>query len=190
MKLTIKNVRIAFPQLWEAKAVNGEGKPAFSASFVLPKDHPQIKEINDAIDQLGKDKWGDKATAMLTQLRAADKVALHNGDTKAQYDGFPGNFYVSARAYARPGVFDNRIDAATGKVAALTQMDGRPYGGCYVNVTVDLWPQDNNFGKRINATLLGVQFVKDGAAFAGTPPSSADDFETVPEADETTANVA
>lgn len=32
---------------------------------------------------------------------------------------------------------------------------------------VEFWAQDNNYGKRVNATLLGVQFVRDGAAFAG-----------------------
>ena len=32
MKLKLNNVRLAFPVLFEAKTVNGEGKPAFSAS--------------------------------------------------------------------------------------------------------------------------------------------------------------
>ena len=45
MKLLIKDVRLAFPQLFEAKTVNGEGEPAFSAAFLIAKDHPQVAEI-------------------------------------------------------------------------------------------------------------------------------------------------
>ena len=36
-----------------------------------------------------------------------------------------------------------------------------------MNAIVELWAQDNNYGKRINASLAGVQFAKDGEAFAG-----------------------
>ena len=34
MKIRLNNVRLAFPALFEAKTVNGEGDPAFSASFL------------------------------------------------------------------------------------------------------------------------------------------------------------
>ncbi len=33
MKLKLNNVRLAFPSLFEAKTVNGEGDPRFSAVF-------------------------------------------------------------------------------------------------------------------------------------------------------------
>ena len=33
MKLKLNNVRLAFPALFEAKTVNGEGDPRFSAVF-------------------------------------------------------------------------------------------------------------------------------------------------------------
>ncbi|MDC6416640.1 DUF2815 family protein [Xylella fastidiosa subsp. multiplex] len=35
MKLTLKNVRLAFPVLFEPKKVNGEGEAAFSACFLI-----------------------------------------------------------------------------------------------------------------------------------------------------------
>ncbi len=55
--------------------------------------------------------------------------------------------------------------------------DGKPYSGCYVNGIVDIWAQDNGFGRRLNATLKGVQFVKDGDAFSGGTAVSADAFD-------------
>lgn len=172
MKIKLTNVRLAFPTLFEAKTVNGEGKPAFSASFLLDPADPQVKALNAAIEQVAKDKWGAKADAILKQMRAQDKVALHDGDLKANYDGFPGNLYVSARSATRPLVIDS-------DKSPLVEADGKPYAGCYVNASVELWPQDNNYGKRVNASLRGVQFFRDGDAFAGGGAASEDEFDDI-----------
>jgi hypothetical protein len=125
---------------------------------------------------VAKDKWKDKAAAVYTSLEKTDKLALHDGDTKAQYDGVAGNFFVSAAAQesARPTVID-------GNKAPLTAKDGKPYAGCYVNASIDLWAQDNKYGKRINAQLRGVQFAADGDAFSAGRPADSDEFEEVTE---------
>lgn len=170
MKISLTNVRLAFPQLFEAKTVNGEGDPAFSASFILPPNHPAVKQINAAIDELGQAKWAAKWPAIKKELSAKDKLPIHDGDTKANYSGFEGNLYVSSRNKVRPLVLDR-------DKSPLTQSDGRPYAGCYVNGSIELWCQDNAYGKRINATLRGVQFYKDGEAFAGGGSATADEFE-------------
>lgn len=172
MKLKLENVRLAFPTLFEAKTVNGEGKPAFSASFLIAPDDPQVKALEAAIEQVAKEKWGAKADAILKQMRAQDKVALHDGDLKSNYDGFPGNLYVSARSATRPLVIDK-------DKSPLTEQDGKPYAGCYVNASIELWPQDNNYGKRVNASLRGVQFLRDGDAFAGGAPADESEFDDI-----------
>ena len=169
MKLKLSNVRLAFPVLFEAKTVNGEGKPAFSASFLMDPADPQVKALNQAIEQVAKDKWGAKADAILKQMRAQDKVALHDGDLKSNYDGFPGNLYVSARSTTRPLVINN-------DKSPLTEQDGKPYAGCYVNAIIEFFGYDNS-GKGVSATLKGVQFVRDGDAFSGSAPASEDDFD-------------
>lgn len=174
MKLKLNDVRIAFPVLFEPKTVNGEGKPAFSSSFLLDPADAQVKAINAAIGQVAKEKWGTKADAILKQMRAQDKVCLHDGDLKSNYDGFPGMLYVSARAATRPLVIDR-------DKSPLAESDGRPYAGCYVNCSIELWAQDNNYGKRVNASLRGVQFFRDGDAFAGGAPASEDEFDDVAE---------
>jgi hypothetical protein len=177
MLAKLKNVRLAFPQLWEAKTVNGEGNPAFSGSFIYAKGSDAYKEVEKAVDAVASEKWAAKAPAMLKDLRAKDKTALHDGDLKENYDGFKGNFFTSARSKNRPLTIDR-------DKSVLTQQDGKPYGGCYVNAHLDIWAQDNNFGKRINATLVGVQFVKDGDPFSGGVPANVDDFESVIDEDD------
>ena len=169
MRLVLNNVRLAFPVLFEAKTVNGEGAPAFSAAFILTPNHPQLKELEAGFKTVAEAKWGAKAAAVLAAMKAQDKLCLHNGDLKPDYDGFPGNLYISARNKTRPTV----VDAGR---RALSQEDGKPYAGCYVNASIELWAQDNNYGKRINASLRGVQFYKDGDAFAGGGAASEDEF--------------
>jgi hypothetical protein len=170
MKIKLANVRLAFPELFEAKQVNGEGKPAFSASFLLEKGDKQNAAIEAAINEVAKAKWGAKADQILKQMKAGDKTALHDGDLKSQYAGFEGMNFVSARNPVRPLVIDR-------DKSPLAESDGKPYAGCYVNVSLELWAQDNNFGKRINASLGGVQFVKDGDRFAGGSSADESDFD-------------
>lgn len=62
MKVKLTNVRLAFPQLFEAKTVNGEGKPAFSATFLLDPTHSDIKAINAAIDQVPRRSGAPRPT--------------------------------------------------------------------------------------------------------------------------------
>ena len=174
MKLKLENVRLAFPALFEAKTVNGEGEPAFSASFLMPPDHPAVKQLSDAFEAIGKDKWGAKWPTIKKEIEAKDRLALHDGDTKADYAGFEGNLFVSSRNKTRPLVIDR-------DKSPLTAQDGKPYAGCYVNGSIELWAQDNNYGKRINASLRGVQFLKDGDAFAGGGAASEDEFDDIAE---------
>ncbi len=177
-KLMLRNVRVAFPQLFTAKAVNGEGEPAFSAAFLLSPKHPQIAEINKIVEAVASEKWKGKAAEVLKTLRATDKALLHNGDTKSDYDGYAGNLFINARSKTAPLVLSaDRVK--------LTEQDGKIYAGCYVYAQLEIWAQDNQFGKRVNASLKGVQFFKDGDAFAGGAPASADEFEDLSASGET-----
>lgn len=174
MKIKLNNVRLAFPSLFEAKTVNGEGDPRFSAVFLIDAKDPQLDTIRSTLKKAAQEKWGEKWEAVYTQLEKQLKICLHDGDEKADYEGFPGNFFLNAANKVRPTVIDRDR-------SALVQSDGRPYAGCYVNAVVDVWAMDNNFGKRINASLSGVQFLRDGDAFAGGGVASASDFDDISE---------
>jgi hypothetical protein len=170
--IMLKNVRGAFLTLFTASQVNGEGKAAFSGTFLMPLDHPDIAIVRAAITDVARAKWGEKADDILRGLIAGDKVCLHNGDTKSQYDGFTGHMFVSARSPTRP------LTIAQDR-SPLTEADGRPYSGCYVNAQIALWAQENNYGKRVNAQLRGVQFLRDGEAFGGGAVANVDEFDAV-----------
>lgn len=174
-RVMLKNVRLAFPSLFEPSTF-GEGDPAYQATFIIAGDDPQVAAINKAIDAVAREKWGAKADANLKALRATGKVALKSGDEKSQYDGFEGNWFIAPRSKTRPTIVDEQR-------APLSERDGKMYAGCYVNASLDIWVQDNGYGKRINASLRGVQFLRDGEAFGGGRPASADEFDEVEIAD-------
>lgn len=175
-RIHLKNVRLSFPYL-HAKRVNEDGSVGkYGANLILSTDDPQVDAINDLIDKVAQanEKWavGNKWKAILGQLRAADKVCLHNGDMKAQYDGYEGNWFVSSNSETKPLVLDRDRTVLGPDV-------GRPFSGCYVDASIEIWAQDNKFGKRINATLRWVQYRKDGDAFAATPPANVDEVPEI-----------
>lgn len=172
MRLNLKESRLAYPQLWEPRAFMGEGDARYSALLLLPPSHPCVHDVNTTIDKVAKDKWGQRADGILKTLRSSHKICFLDGALKAGTEGFEGNLYLSASSKKRPVVVDRDR-------APLTEKDGKPYAGCYVNAILDIWAQDNQWGKRINATLMGIQFLRDGDAFAAIPPATAEDFDNM-----------
>jgi hypothetical protein len=171
MEMKLTKVRLAFPALFTAKKVGDSGEAKFGATFVLPPDHPQLPLIRETIKKVAVEKWKDEGTLILKELAAKDRIALHDGETKARFDGFPGNLFISARTDKRPMVL-------RGNKTPATQADGDIYAGCYVNAIIDIYPQDSQqYGKRINASLVGVMFHSDAPAFGGSRTAELSDFD-------------
>tara|TARA_R110000868_G_scaffold11798_5_gene57583 strand:+ start:1359 stop:1907 length:549 start_codon:yes stop_codon:yes gene_type:complete len=172
IKLT--NVRLSFPSLWrEKKFAPTDAKGAYSATFVLDKvrNKADIKLMDAAIEVLIKDVFKGKRLPK-------DKVCFRDGSDKPDTDGFgDGVMYVSSRTDKRPLVVAR-------DTTPLIEEDGKPYAGCYVNATIELWGQDNQYGKRINARLRAVQFFKDGEAFGGARIDPTKEFSAIPDDDD------
>jgi hypothetical protein len=186
MKIKLNNVRASFVKLFKAEAVGDGETKYFSCSLLFDEKHPAKKLVEDAVRTVAKEKWGPKADQILKTLLAdPSKICLKNGDSKAEYDGFEGNWFVSASRQekkGRPLVIDR-------DKSPLAEGDGKPYSGCYVNASVEVWAQDNKWGKKLNCELLGVQFHSDGDAFSGGATADADDFDEI-EAPETEDDIA
>lgn len=172
MKVKLQNVRLAFPRLFKAEQVNGQGEAKFRATFLIPKtDTKQIKEIENAIKQVATEKWGVKADAIINSIRGnAMRFMFRDGDQdKPDVDGYQGCMFLNASNLVRPFIADR-------DTTPLAEEDGRPYAGCYVNAVIDIFGYDKQ-GKGISASLSGVQFYKDGDAFAGGGVASPADFD-------------
>lgn len=166
-KIKLNNVRLSFPSLFRKSVYNGE-ETKFEATFLLNKKTQvdKIKEIEAAI-----------AASIKENLKGAkigdDKKCLKDGDD-FEYVGYAGHMSLKASSNKRPLVIDR-------DKSQLTEEDGRLYAGCRVNATIELWAQNNTYGKRINANLLAVQFYKDDEPFADGEKGSVDDFDVIDE---------
>jgi len=176
MRLMIKNVRLAFPAIFEPSAI-GDGEPAYGAKLIVSPTHEAISEIRNAILSVAKEKWKDKAEGILSLLKDDKRICWVEGPYRNKngevYDGFEGMFHLSTR---NPSVKPTALNKAG---SAVTQADGVIYPGCYVHASVEFWAQDNQWGRRINCNLRGVMFHDDGDSFGGATAAKADEFASL-----------
>jgi len=164
----LPNVRLSFPHLFEAYAMEGS-EPKFSANLLLDIEHhgKLIDQIEALIERLALDEFKKKVPLK--------HRCLHDGNEKLDTEGYgDGVFFISASRKTRPPVVDRDL-------SPLTAEDGKIYAGCYVNATIRLWVQNNKWGKGVNAELRAIQFVKDGESLGGAVPVNVEnEFDALP----------
>lgn len=170
--IKLNNVRLSFPELFKAKAFQEGQTPKFSASFLIDPSTKEgkklIKMIRKEIDDLAKSNWSKGVPKSL-------KICLQDGNTK-DYDGYEDMMYVSSNNDTRPVLVDRKRNP-------ISEQDDVLYAGCYVNASINLWCQDNQWGKRVNAGLRAIQFVADGEAFGGARVDVDEEFDDVDDDD-------
>ena len=179
-KVKLNRVRLAFANdLYEAAQFKGKGDYRHTAQLIVETGSDNDKALQAAIKTVAEETWKDKADAVLKSIKNnANKSCYVDGDTKAQYDGFAGNMSLSVvrkKKDGAPKLLDNEKNPVTeGQV-------GAPYAGCYVGAVVQLWAQDNEWGKGIRCQLGGLIFMADGDAFGGGQFVADDDFDDLSE---------
>ena len=144
-KVILKYVTLSFPSLESPEVFDSQiGK--YAATFLLDKDstNDSHASLTECVRRLlnGKPFVIDDS-----------KNCVKDGDL-AQYDDYYNKWSVKASCKDEPIIVDQ-------KKAAMSASD--LYAGCKVNAIIDLWLQDNKYGRRINANLYAVQFVAHGA---------------------------
>lgn len=172
-KIKLKNVRLSFPKLFRAKAFEEGQAPRFEATFLLDPSNEAhaetIAEIEEQSKAVLKEKFNGK-------VPKGTKYCFGDGNEK-EYDGYEDRIYIASANRTRPTVVNRDR-------SALAEEDGVIYAGCYVNATITLWPQDHpKGGKRVNANLLAVQFLKEGEAFGQKPVDAEEEFDVLGDED-------
>jgi len=164
-EIRLNRVRLDLPHLFEPNPHNDDKK--YTARFIISKDHKQMDELHELIDECAAEKWPKKKPKDL-------KICIYDGEEKEDYDGYDDTVvYINASTKKRPTLID-------GERARLEEDDEKLYAGAWVTVKLNLWAQDNSFGRRINAGLQGVQFYGHGESLAGGGSvASIDDFDVV-----------
>lgn len=166
LEINLPNVRISYPHLFEPYAGPNGGKAKYSAMFLLHKvEHAAlIEQIKARIKAVIAQEFKGK-----TRVPAGDKLCLRDGDLSGRPD--EAGYWTFSSSESRRPVVVNRDRSP------LVAEDEVIFPGCRVNAKVRLWAQDNQYGARINANLIGVQFVKDDEKLGnGRAAYSADDM--------------
>lgn len=174
MKVKIKDARLAFAHVFEKDRFG-----RYSATLLMEPDSEGHKAVKEAITAVAKGMWKDKAAATLKALKAKDNLCLRDGETKADIDGFAGNYFLSATSKTKP----TTVNRAREEIGADDDM---LYSGCYPTAIVQVWAQDNpaQGWKRVNCQLKGLQHVREGERFGGGSVASKEEFDDLAMDDE------
>jgi hypothetical protein len=156
--------------LFRTANFGGESTGKYESTFILDgvEHKTLIASIQSQIAEMIKENFKLKTLP-------ADKICLKNGSDSGREE-LEGKFTIKGSTKKRPLVIDR-------DKTPLTEDDERIYAGCMVNGVISLWSQNNEFGKRINCSLLGVQFHSDNSPF-GDAGLSPDEFSAFPDAED------
>lgn len=186
----LNNVRCSFITLGEPEYYGGQkSKPTdkrrWSATALIPVDSPLRKQVDAAIEEVAKEKWEKKWQTVMENVRADPKACCFVDGKRKDYEGYAGHWALTAHRNedkGRPLVFDSDKSPIYKPNNEIYEgKAGRIYSGCYVNMQIEFWPQDNNNGKAVRATLLGIQRKADGDAFSGGVAPDESAFEEITE---------
>jgi len=197
MRFKLLDVRQSFMCYWtpEPFPTGNDPTPYFSGTYLLtptsmlqyygedgkllPKKVPALPALEKVCEMLTTEKWGKKGPAILKAIKMTGKIFFRDGDTKPDYEGFPGTYFISARSKIRPNYFDQQKQE-------MTEAQGILYSGCFVNVALEGYAYtkgNNGLGARVRA----VQLLRAGEAFGGGgPPAKDDEFDEIDNPEEET----
>ena len=151
----IRNVVLSYPHLFEKWDSKGDEKKArYSATGILDKDEhkEEIDYLNARLTEMQKTKWKKRLPAAMLALRDGDPT------NKDEYQG--KMILVCSDKKLEP-----ILKSRDGK-REVREKDDLLYAGAKVNIRFNFWIQDNEHGQRVNASLVGVQFMDHGEKFS------------------------
>jgi hypothetical protein len=155
--IRIDNVVLSYPHVLEPQEDDKGGK-SYSAQGIANKE--THKEIIDLCRETIKE-----IIAASKKKIAADKIFMKDGDKYFEgKDECAGAYVFTAREKKRPTLRDidgTKLDPKDDEAKIMELF----YGGAVASLLINPWIQDNSYGKRLNANLRTVKFVKDGTPF-------------------------
>lgn len=169
---TMDDVLLSFVFVYKPYKAN-DGKETFTAHGIFLPDHKQLKALNQVIRDVARVKFKDETDAVLEQLKAQDRLCIHRGNiSKPGRAEYKDKLFISTSRNAADPPAPSAVATVNG---ANMVTDARHplavYSGCKGRIMFNVWAQNNTGdkgGKRINAGLMGVQFLDHGPRLSGS----------------------
>ena len=153
----ISNVRVSYPHLYQPPVFEGK-EDKKGVKIVFDNDNERDMAIVDALHKLfvevGVKKFGDSDSLPDESdwaLREKKGIISLNAKTDTQI---------------------TVVSSDSKKV--MQESNCEIYAGCYINLRVAIWGQQNKWGERINCQLISCQFAGDGEPLDGKTVSQTD----------------
>ena len=164
--LVLRNVRLSYEHIFTATAFDDSQDPKYSATFIIPKDHPDLATVKRAFFEEGASEFDEVFNGKTwpkgytCSLKDADVETNNMGELLSEKNpAYKGCYILEANSTRRPVVVNR-------DKSMITEEDGIVYSGCYVNASLGIGAY--TFGKvkkGVKCYLNGIQFVKDGERF-------------------------
>ncbi len=177
--IRIDNVRGSYVHLdkaYKGRSEDGgsvEAVAKYSIVGIMPKGtHEAAKDL---VMEVIRKVLADNKDAKV----AKDKRFIRDGDD-SEKDEYEKSWTVSAREERRPKCRDRAGEL----VEEIEDVREQFVSGYWFNILIRPWFQDNKYGKRVNAGLVGVQFVKKDETFGDGAIDDNDAWDTVDDNDD------
>jgi hypothetical protein len=167
--IRVDNVRLSYPSLARPKVEtddegNKKGESYCAVGLMPKKTHGAAKDLIKAQNEKLMKENDTKALP-------SDRKFMRDGDQTDKPEN-EGMYMISAREKKRPS-----CRGRDKRALEINEIENVLYPGCWVNLLIRPWFQDNKkYGKRVNANLIAVQFVRDDEQF-GEGRISEDDID-------------
>ena len=174
-KVTLKNVILSYPHVWDPHTFDDGQAPKYSACLIFSKDDKKnAAAFKKAFDiTLQEAKKGQ----MASKFKNHDtRLPLRDGDKDREDDpNYSNSYFVNANSKRKPQIVDKQVQPILDR--------DEIYPGCICNVSVNLYPYSRSGNTGIAVGLGNIQKVKDGIRLDGGTTAS-QDFEVIEDDDD------
>lgn len=154
------DVRFSYPHIGEPYAGTNDkgepGTPKYGVVGMLPKDtHAPLKDL--IVEEMTKILREQKIEF---KNFPAEKKFMRNGDQSGK-EAYVGHWIVSTREERQPAIRNGKLERLRDKKEIADLF----YGGAWGAILIRPWWQSNKYGKRVNAGLSAIQFIRHDDAF-------------------------
>lgn len=170
LKVVLGKHLLSYVHIKEPSSFEDGGDKKYAATFLIPKDHPDVRKIKDAINaaySANKESLFKglplKSPKMWNPLRDGDEWIEEHPEAEE----YKGMYFLKAASKSQPAVFD----ADKQDILDLDEV----YSGSYCRGVIVCYPF-NNKSKGFGFYLNSVMKIEDGERLGGFS-ASADDYE-------------
>lgn len=162
-KVILQNVRCSFVFVQEPrKGDNGE-KGKYSLQPIIPKDHPQVKNIKAAIKAAAESKFGSNVKMGML------KLPLRDGDEEREGEEYKNCYFLNANSSRKPGVVNRNNEPAD-----QDDFEEYCYSGAYFHVSLNFYAYNYEGKKGVAVGLQNVMLRKKGDRLDGSTSATSE----------------